>query len=125
MTSRTITLKEICEAWRYEPQKAKSDHLATSAVFDLIHHSLDDKEKGLYFQHLAECSACLQNIESMLKIRVLALMVEGPPAVAGDSPSGEQASFDGNGAHQVRLLRERRRGAAMLTLQDQPQHHSD
>ena len=79
MTRRKITLEELCEAWRYEHRAVESGHLATSALFDLIHQSLDDEEKRRLFEHLAECPACLQDLEAMLRIKGLVLTVERAP----------------------------------------------
>jgi hypothetical protein len=86
MTPSPITLEELCEAWRYEHRAVESGHLASSALFDLLHQSLDDEGKRQTVRHLAECTACLQNLEAMLKIKGLVLTVEGPLAAAISQP---------------------------------------
>jgi hypothetical protein len=86
MTRSHITLEELCEAWRYEHRAAESGHLASSALFDLLHQSPDDEEKRQTLQHLAECTACLQNLEAMLKIKGLVLTAEEPLAAAIPQP---------------------------------------
>jgi hypothetical protein len=86
MTHSKITLEELCEAWRYEHRAVESDHLASSALFDLIHQCHDDEEKRQILRHLAECTACLQNLEAMLKIKGLVLTAEEPFAAAIPQP---------------------------------------
>jgi hypothetical protein len=86
MTRSKITLDEVCEAWRCEHRAVESAHLANSALFDLIHQSSGDKEKRQTLRHLAECTACLQSLEAMLKIKGLVLTVEGPLAAAIPQP---------------------------------------
>jgi Mor family transcriptional regulator len=82
MTRSRITFEELCEAWRCEHRPEDSGHLASSALFDLLHQSPDDEEKKQILRHLAECTACLQNLEAMLKIKGLVLTVEEPLAAA-------------------------------------------
>jgi hypothetical protein len=86
MTPSKITLDEVCEAWRREHRAVENAHLADSALFDLIHQSSDDVEQSLTLRHLAECAACLHNLEAMLKIKGLVLTVEEPLAAAIPQP---------------------------------------
>jgi hypothetical protein len=125
MTSRKITLEEACDAWRYEHREVESGHLASSALFDLMHQNLDEEEQRQAFRHLAECTACLQHLEAMLKIKGLTLTVEGPLAAAGGSLSTEPASAHANKAVNGQGFRGRHRDATTLTLLAQPEHHSD
>jgi hypothetical protein len=87
MTRSQITLEELCAAWRCEHRAVESGHLASSTLFDLLHQSPDDEEKRKTLRHLAECAACLQNLQAMLKIKGLVLTVEGPLAAAIPQPT--------------------------------------
>jgi hypothetical protein len=124
MASRKITLDEVCEAWMHEHRGVEGGHLASSAVFDLMHQDLDGEEKKLVFRHLVECTACLQNLEAMLEINGLPLTVEGPLAAAGRAPSTEPASAHANKAGNGQGFRGPHRDAATLTLLARPEHHS-
>jgi hypothetical protein len=86
MTRSQITLEELCEAWRCEHRAVESGHLASSALFDLLHQSPDDEEKKQILRHLAECTACLKSLEAMLKIKGLVLTAEEPFAAAIPQP---------------------------------------
>jgi hypothetical protein len=125
MTSRKITLDEVCEAWRYEHRGVEGGHLASSALFDLIHQSLADEEKSQVFRHLAECIACLQSLEAMLKIKGQALTLEGLVTAADGSANGEPASPHADKALKGQGFGDRYRGDTVLTLLAQPKHHSD
>jgi hypothetical protein len=69
MTEGKITLDEVCEAWRHAQRRESAAHLASSVLFDLIHQSLDDAEGRQAFQHLVECTACLQQLKAMMNVR--------------------------------------------------------
>jgi hypothetical protein len=87
MPDSKVTLEEICEEWRREQREVGTSHLPTSTLFDFMQQSLSDMEKSLAFQHLAECPACLQDFNAMMRIRDAVLMVKRPLAATADSPS--------------------------------------
>ena len=69
MTERKISLGEVCEAWRREQRAGTSGHLPTSTLFDLTQQSLRSDEHREAVQHLAECPACLQDFNEMVRIK--------------------------------------------------------
>jgi hypothetical protein len=82
MPDSKVTLEEICERWRREQREVVPGHLPTSTLFDLLQQTLSDVEKKLAFQHLAECPACLQDLNGMMRIRDAVRMVKRPLAAA-------------------------------------------
>src|SRR5215510_9507270 len=85
-TDTQITLTEVCEAWRHEKKAAANSHLPTSALFDLMQHSLDGDEQSEAMLHLAECPVCLQDLKEMVRITSSTLPGKQPLAAAADSP---------------------------------------
>jgi hypothetical protein len=85
MADSKITLEAVCEAWRREQRDGGSGHLPTSTLFDLTQRSLSSAEKRQAFRHLAECPACLQDLQEMVRIKARILPVEEPLTVAADA----------------------------------------
>jgi hypothetical protein len=75
MTEQRITLEELCEAWRHEHKDQATGHLAISTLFDLMQQGLSDHEQEVAVQHLAECPDCLQDLQTMVRMKASVLSV--------------------------------------------------
>jgi hypothetical protein len=87
MRMETITLEELCEAWRDAHRGQTSGHVPTSTLFDLLQSSLRGPEHREAVQHLAECPDCLQDLKELVRIKAQLLLVEKPPVPAVEAVS--------------------------------------